>query len=65
LDLFQPGCEIPFIFRRKESRLPGSLEKDNEEGAIQCRLVAESYIHGIMDGEGLQRGWPVASLDIF
>jgi hypothetical protein len=44
------GGEMPFIVRQIEGMPLGSIEK----GALDCTLVGETYVHGLMNGQALK-----------
>ncbi|KAK7956424.1 HET-domain-containing protein [Apiospora aurea] len=47
-----PGCDVPMVLRRR----------DAVDG---WRLVGESYVHGFMEGEALQKGVLFSDIDIY
>lgn len=51
------GARVPFVFRRsvpdEQGRDGGN---DNDEEMKEYSMIGESYVHGLMNGEALQRG---------
>ncbi|KAK8041668.1 hypothetical protein PG993_006191 [Apiospora rasikravindrae] len=45
-----PGASVPFLVRK----LIGEMARTGEDGdAVDCTLVGEAYVHGLMNGEAL------------
>lgn len=45
------GGSVPFILRRT-----GKSPQETESGLIECKLIGEAYVHGLMYGEAVRLG---------
>jgi hypothetical protein len=53
------GCEVPFIVRTSHNTVNTVKTTGKwlwKKQVLHCTLIGESYVHGIMDGEGLDSG---------
>ncbi|KAK0624057.1 heterokaryon incompatibility protein-domain-containing protein [Immersiella caudata] len=51
------GCEVPFVVRpTPDSTVTSTGKWLWKKQELHCTLVGESYVYGIMDGEGLNSG---------
>ena len=56
-----PGTQVPFLLRSQR----GGENSGEASTGEEWRLVGESYLHGMMDGEAMKRGGTEEQLEIY